>query len=230
MIAGPVRIPKDSPFFHQGEDLNRFAEPHIVCKTAAEAELLKEVDPAQPFPLVGAKGASEFGGRIRRGDTLKSAQSLQCSKNFAPSRLGCKQNIQQIWFKRSDTGPFLVPSPANVPYFCTLFRDHELPSSRRIFRGAAAPTTRGATLVSNSTVRAIQTNRCRRNRSLNESRFKRLAFCLHHPDATGPARPSKRAIVQIGRPMVALLFKSASQNSASNLRFGMAQNPCLCET
>ena len=60
--------------FEQGEDLNGFAQAHVVGEAAAEAELAEEFEPAEALLLVGAELADEVGGRLEGGDAAEGAE------------------------------------------------------------------------------------------------------------------------------------------------------------
>ena len=60
----------------QGEHLNRFAEAHVVGQAAAKAELLKELKPAEAFPLVASQFALEIFRLCRRFDSVKRPHAV----------------------------------------------------------------------------------------------------------------------------------------------------------
>ena len=57
-------VAKPLPLLQEGQQLNGLAETHVVGEASAEAEFLKELQPADPFALVGAELVEVFLDRV----------------------------------------------------------------------------------------------------------------------------------------------------------------------
>ena len=62
------------PAGQEGQDLNGFAEAHVVGQASAEAELAEEIEPAEAVLLVRAERADEGFGGFLGGDAAEIAE------------------------------------------------------------------------------------------------------------------------------------------------------------
>src|SRR5256885_6627810 len=58
--------PELTACFEQRQDLDRFAQSHVVGQAATKTETLEKKQPTQPFALVAAQFAGKLRGRIGR--------------------------------------------------------------------------------------------------------------------------------------------------------------------
>jgi len=92
-----------APRLEEGQHHDRLPEPHVVGQATAEAEPAKEVEPADPFPLVGAELAREAGRRVDCGDAVEASQLVAGpGEYFVAGGLGLRgeERVQQ-----TDLGP-----------------------------------------------------------------------------------------------------------------------------
>ena len=106
----------------EGEDLDGFAEAHVVGEAAAEAELPEEVEPAQSVALVGAECADEGVRRVLgvdAGEGLKLVADLLEGLVAGSVFVGAQEGVQEsgLRFGELDEVVFGVADGGNQAVF-----------------------------------------------------------------------------------------------------------------
>src|SRR5437588_8382309 len=65
------------------DELNGFAQSHIVCQTASEPKLLQECQPRKTLKLIGTQGTLESCRRLHRSNLRAIRKLIQESLNPA---------------------------------------------------------------------------------------------------------------------------------------------------
>src|SRR5256885_8531018 len=103
--------PELTACFEQRQDLDRFAQSHVVGQAATKTETLEKKQPTQPFALVAAQFAGKLRGRIGRHHTAKAAQLLAHPREYridSDRRLSSEQSIQQARLRPTKAQMFFL--------------------------------------------------------------------------------------------------------------------------
>ena len=201
-----------------GQELDRFAQAHVVGEATAEAQLLQEFEPAEPLLLIAAQLAAEAGRLVGRLDADASFELVAQFEEFRVViglGLGGQQRVEQrdgvrreadVVLRRAWPGsPEATTARPTARAGCRASRRRGGPSCRR---GPGRPAGRGGGSCGrrNRCRPAARTSRCSSGRetggrSAGGLFCRRRALASRRRPARGPPGPARGRGISMSRPV-----------------------------